>query len=308
MPVTKKQKLNDNRVVLKKQRRQDPGLPIGRLTPGTWEIVYLEGFSLRDLAEVLEEEDVRARETARRVIPLLPSTTPSFTQYSSSSSSLQRGVKRKARPREDDVIMDSDSGSDSSFALISSSSSRGKRTSKKKKRSSGSSSTRRITSVSGTSFTAGGDRRHGVRPFTPEPGREYKFNCEFDLSECQYATDIKPNFDKHMDIHNDVRYGCDQCTKTFAQKGNVKTHIRFVHRGQKRPKQSKNIPCKRGCGKMFITNYMQTEHFYFHHDNNPWTCTNVNCNYESEQKSKCRRHIKNIHDGVGEPIKKKDRT
>jgi hypothetical protein len=147
-----------------------------------------------------------------------------------------------------------------------------------------------------------------VRPFTPEPGREYRFNCDFDLSECKYATDKKSHFDDHMDIHNDVRYGCTECKMTFTAKGTVTKHIRTVHRGQKGPKRIKNIPCKRGCGKMFATNYQQTEHFDFHHDNNPWTCSDIKCVYECQEKSSCKRHIKSKHDGVGEPTKKKDRT
>jgi hypothetical protein len=282
MPVTKKQKLNDNRVMLKKQRRPDPGLPIGGLPPGDWEIVYLEDINVHDLSRVLEEDDARARETARRVIPLLPSTTPSFS-HSSSSSSLQQGVKRKARPREDDIIIDNDSGSDSSFALTTSSSSRrGKRTSKKKKkkkkRSSGNSSTRRRTaSVAVASSARTVNLRRGVRPFTPEPGRVYRFNCDFDLSECKYATDTKSSFNNHMDIHNDVRYGCPECKMTFTQKSHVSTHIRIVHRGQKKPKPSKKFPCQRtGCGKMFRDNRVQNEHFDFHPDNNPWTCPSIN--------------------------------
>jgi hypothetical protein len=210
MPVTKKQKLNDNRVVLRRERRDDPGPPIGGLPGGDnmWVIVRSDDT---DSEHDLQEEEARAREAASRVVPLqLPSTPPSFALSStpSSSSSSQQSMKRKVRARKDTAI-NRDSGGDSSFALTSSSSSsssRGKRTSKKKKKKKNKRSVGRSSTISRTVTVAAPAKRRGK--FVFDPDRDYKHYCEFDRSKCDYATDHKNNFNKHMDVHNDMRYSC----------------------------------------------------------------------------------------------------
>jgi hypothetical protein len=298
MPVTKKQKLNDNQVVRRRERRDDPGPPIGGLPGGDdmWVIVRSDDT---DSENDLQEDEARAREAASRVVPLqLPSTPPSFALSSpSSSSSSQQGVKRKARPRED-TVMDSDSGSDSSFALTSSSSSsKRKSTSKKKKKKKKKHSSGRSSTSRRTVTVAAPSKRSGK--FVFDPDRDYKHYCEFDRSKCDYATDHKSNFNQHKEIHNDVRHACSKCDKTFARKSYVHTHIRVVHENQK------NFPCKEGCGKMFISKYKQNEHYDFHHNNMAWTCSAIGCFFQCENKSNCRAHIKRMHNGEGEASQKK---
>jgi hypothetical protein len=298
MPVTKKQKLTDNQVVRRRERRDDPGPPIGGLPGGDdmWVIVRSDDT---DSENDLQEDEARAREAASRVVPLqLPSTPPSFALSSpSSSSSSQQGVKRKARPRED-TVMDSDSGSDSSFTLTSSSSSSsssGKRTSMKKKKKKNKRSVGRSSTSSRTVTVATPAKRRGK--FVFDPDRDYKHYCEFDRSKCDYATDIKSHLNEHMDIHNGVRHACSKCDKTFSHKTSVHCHIRVVHENQK------NIPCKQKCGKMFISKYKQNEHFDFHHNNKAWTCPTIGCSYQGESKGNCTAHIKRVHGGRGEPFK-----
>jgi hypothetical protein len=132
-----------------------------------------------------------------------------------------------------------------------------------------------------------------------DPDRDYKHYCEFDRSECDFATDKKSHINRHMDMHNNVRHACDKCEKDFSRQTTLASHIRTVHEGQKK---KKNFPCKSGCGKMFESNYKQNEHFDFHHSNMAWACPK--CAFKCERKWRCTAHIKGKHGGKGEPIKK----
>jgi hypothetical protein len=124
MPVTKRQKLRDNRVVLRRERRDDPGPHIGGLPGGDnmWVIVRSDNT---DSEHDLQEEEARAREAASRVVPLQLPSTPFSSFTLSTSPSSQEGLKRKARVIEVTYI-NSGSDSDSSFASSSSNNSSSK--------------------------------------------------------------------------------------------------------------------------------------------------------------------------------------
>ena len=52
---------------------------------------------------------------------------------------------------------------------------------------------------------------------------------------CDYETDRKNDFQKHLDAHQGVKFNCSPCTKTYGSKRALLDHFRWVHLKQDMP-------------------------------------------------------------------------
>ena len=66
----------------------------------------------------------------------------------------------------------------------------------------------------------------------------YKFNCKFNCNQCQYFTNKKSSYDKHLLTKNhhikingiNVNF-CVECLKQFYDRSNYLKHLESQHRG-----------------------------------------------------------------------------
>jgi hypothetical protein len=129
-------------------------------------------------------------------------------------------------------------------------------------------------------------------------GKIYRFECEFG-GGCEYASDHRNTFNRHMDMHNGVTHSCSWCSKAISSKGNLQKHIQTQHEGRF------DYPCLHDdCDKKFKESKTRKTHVTYDHDLMAWTCPT--CQIQHKQKGSCTKHIKRKKTTCsGEPVLKK---
>ena len=119
----------------------------------------------------------------------------------------------------------------------------------------------------------------------PDRSIRKRFSC--DHPSCDYSSDDKGNFNKHMVVHTGVRaFKCNyqSCPEDFTQQSSLYRHINTVH------KKSVKYTCPQ-CSKKFTENSSLTRHKSNIHDKlKPNVCRY--CRKEFSQRGNCTIHEK----------------
>ena len=101
--------------------------------------------------------------------------------------------------------------------------------------------------------------------------------CKFSCERCQYKTNDKSNFNKHIQAqHQNTEYSCDQCTRKFKSVSGRNNHNKTRHKGIR-------YECtESGCGKLYtqvksLQNHVKSIHNGVLSSQEPITC--FKCEY-----------------------------
>ena len=124
---------------------------------------------------------------------------------------------------------------------------------------------------------------------------ERKFKCD----QCDKSYSQKGHLNTHIKcIHEKLQYNCDKCDKSFSQKGKLKSHIESVH---------ENIlyNCEK-CEKSFSTKHGLQYHSQSVHENVRYYCPKCEKSYSYKQQ--LNNHIQSVHENVRHKCDKCDQS
>lgn len=107
--------------------------------------------------------------------------------------------------------------------------------------------------------------------------------CNEKIITCHHQHNVSPKVRKRNHVKP---FACLECGKTFAQKGNLKVHMRH-HSGEK------PFACEYGCGKSFAQKSACDVHARIHTGEKPFPCPEPGCDKTFRQKSGLNEHLKN---------------
>lgn len=110
--------------------------------------------------------------------------------------------------------------------------------------------------------------------------RDGNFLCP----KCNFQTRWKANLLRHIKLHTGIRIPCEQCSRTFIDKYELRTHVESAH--------GEGSVCKE-CGKQFKSRAGLYEHIKQHNDHVRYRCDI--CGKSFRMKSHLEGHI-NSHD------------
>lgn len=125
--------------------------------------------------------------------------------------------------------------------------------------------------------------------------REHGDPKPYACDKCPMTFLFKKDLKGHSDVHNDIKYPCSVCHKTFNTKRTERAHFHNMHHANRNQKE---IPCKE-CPLKFRTNYNLKKHMIKHTGEKPFKCSECDCAYI--EMLPLKRHIakkhtfKNIH-------------
>lgn len=110
----------------------------------------------------------------------------------------------------------------------------------------------------------------------------------YKCSECKYESKNRTYFNKHLDVHMNIRpFKCEYCDKRFRDNNQLNNHVN-IHSGKK------PFPCDQ-CDAKFSTRGEVTRHVKYKHSFiKPHKCDQ--CDYSTVELSKLKRHIR-MHTG-----------
>jgi len=121
--------------------------------------------------------------------------------------------------------------------------------------------------------------------------REIHEKIRFHCDQCEYTTTRKLTLNEHIKVKHEgatpKSYPCDQCEKVFAGSFYLNIHIQSVHEGKK-------YFCEQ-CGFTASNPYTLREHTISIHEGNLFECTQ--CDHKYTTKSGLRYHVKVFHEG-----------
>lgn len=65
-----------------------------------------------------------------------------------------------------------------------------------------------------------------------EPNVEASLNKKYQCQICQKKIISKWHLDKHLNTHDDHRFSCGICYKSFNKKKSLRLHMRYYHMGK----------------------------------------------------------------------------
>ena len=89
-------------------------------------------------------------------------------------------------------------------------------------------------------------------------------------------------------VHENVRYNCDKCGKSYSQKGTLTKHIQSVH-------EHIRYKCDK-CDKTFSLKTVLKAHIQSVHDNFRYKCEKCDKNFT--RKDNLNFHMKHIHETI----------
>ena len=124
------------------------------------------------------------------------------------------------------------------------------------------------------------------KPRGRAPNPNNKFKCEFE--NCQRSYQSSKALRLHVkSVHEGVSYDCDQCDKSFAQKGDLKRHVEIVHMNMKNFKCDE---CDQSFGqKAHLESHIST----VHRNEKNFKCDT--CGKSFGLKQNLNKHIRNVH-------------
>ena len=120
-------------------------------------------------------------------------------------------------------------------------------------------------------------------------GEEQKFKCDqCDKSFCQ-----KGHLKVHIaTVHENVRFHCDKCDKSFSQKDKLTLHMRSVH-------ENIRFYCDK-CEKNFSSKHCLYQHVKMVHENVRYNCHKCEKSYSAKQN--LNDHIQSKHGSLQEKV------
>ena len=100
--------------------------------------------------------------------------------------------------------------------------------------------------------------------------------------------EVPLHLNRQKSPHENVRYDCDECDKSFSRKANLNRHIKGVH-------ENNRYNCDR-CEKSFTKKCHLTMHIQGVHDNVRYNCDM--CDKSFSDKVSLNKHIQSVHENI----------
>ena len=114
-------------------------------------------------------------------------------------------------------------------------------------------------------------------------------NVRYNCDKCEKSFSRKFDLSDHVRVvHENIRHNCDKCEKSFTRKTNLNEHIQAVH-------ENVRYSCD-GCEDSFSQKKNLNEHLRNVHENVRYSC-NI-CEKSFSLKNYLRKHIRNVHENV----------
>ena len=116
---------------------------------------------------------------------------------------------------------------------------------------------------------------------------------------CPECEEVFSSYEKrkthHSKVHLGITLSCEECGKSFNNKGLLTRHVRTVHQ------EHQDYKCKQ-CGKEFNLLANLTRHVSTVHElSKPYKCTVIDCGIRLSQLTGLKTHMQSIHDKIKYP-------
>ena len=114
-------------------------------------------------------------------------------------------------------------------------------------------------------------------------------NVRYNCDKCGKSFSQKGTLNSHIQgVHENIRYNCEKCDKSFSQKGTLTKHIQSVH-------EHIRYKCDK-CDKTFSLKTVLKAHIQSVHDNFRYKCEKCDKNFT--RKDNLNFHMKHIHETI----------
>ena len=119
---------------------------------------------------------------------------------------------------------------------------------------------------------------------------------EFHCPECkEMFSSYEKRKTHHSKVHLGTTFSCEECGKSFNNKGLLTRHVRTVHQ------EHQDYKCKQ-CGREFNLLANLTCHVSTVHElSKPYKCTVIDCGIRFSQITGLKTHMQSIHDQIKYP-------